>query len=182
MSYFNVAGLRPLACWDCGGMDVCCVLSGRALYDELITPPEESYRLWCVVVYDLETSLIRRPWPWPTGGLSRQKQTIKWTPILVAARSKVAVCSRLPSETVGSNPTGCMDIGCQCRVLSGGMRRTHHSSRGVLPTVVRCCAWCRNLVNQEALTLTHWGGGGGGGAKKKQFQFSVFKLFSPFFF
>ena len=27
----------------------CCVLSGRGLCDELITRPEESYRLWCVV-------------------------------------------------------------------------------------------------------------------------------------
>jgi hypothetical protein len=26
----------------------CCVLLGRGLCDELITPPEESYRLWCV--------------------------------------------------------------------------------------------------------------------------------------
>jgi hypothetical protein len=32
------------------------VLSGRGLCDELITRPEESYRLWCVVVRDLETS------------------------------------------------------------------------------------------------------------------------------
>ena len=32
----------------------CCVLSGRGLCDQLITPPEESYRLWCVVVCDLE--------------------------------------------------------------------------------------------------------------------------------
>ena len=39
----------------------CCVLSGRGLCDELITRPEESYRLWCVVVCDLETSRIRRP-------------------------------------------------------------------------------------------------------------------------
>jgi hypothetical protein len=31
----------------------CCVLSGRGLCDELISRPEESYRLWCVV-YDLE--------------------------------------------------------------------------------------------------------------------------------
>ena len=40
---------------------VCCerrVLSGRGLCDELITRPEESYRLWCVVVCDLETSRI----------------------------------------------------------------------------------------------------------------------------
>ena len=42
-----------------GGMDVCCeccVLSGTGLCEELITRPEESYRLWCVVVCDLETS------------------------------------------------------------------------------------------------------------------------------
>ena len=33
----------------------CCVLSGRSLCDGLITRPEESYRLWCVVKCDLET-------------------------------------------------------------------------------------------------------------------------------
>ena len=32
----------------------CCVLLGSGLCDELITRPEESYRLWCVVVCDLE--------------------------------------------------------------------------------------------------------------------------------
>jgi len=40
-------------------MDVCCeccVLSGIGVCDELITRPEESYRLWRVVVCDLETS------------------------------------------------------------------------------------------------------------------------------
>jgi hypothetical protein len=38
-------------------MFVCCdcfVLSGRDLCDELITRPEESYRLWCVIVRELE--------------------------------------------------------------------------------------------------------------------------------
>jgi hypothetical protein len=30
------------------------VLSGRGLCDGLITRPEESYRLWCVVVCGLE--------------------------------------------------------------------------------------------------------------------------------
>ena len=42
-----------------GGQDVCLlcyVLSGRGLYEELIALPEQSYRLWCVVVCDLETS------------------------------------------------------------------------------------------------------------------------------
>ena len=36
------------------------VLSGRGLCDGLITRPEESYRLWCVVVCDVETSKTRR--------------------------------------------------------------------------------------------------------------------------
>ena len=31
----------------------CCVLSDRGLCDELITRPEESYRVWYVVVCDL---------------------------------------------------------------------------------------------------------------------------------
>jgi hypothetical protein len=36
--------------------------TGRGVCDELITRPEESYRLWCFVVCDLETSRMRRPW------------------------------------------------------------------------------------------------------------------------
>jgi hypothetical protein len=39
---------------------VCCVLSGIGLCDELITRPEESYRLWRVVVCDQETSWATR--------------------------------------------------------------------------------------------------------------------------
>jgi hypothetical protein len=40
-------------------MDVCrecCVLSSRGLCDGLITRSEESYRIWCVAVCDIETS------------------------------------------------------------------------------------------------------------------------------
>ena len=37
----------------------CCVLSGRGHCDELATRPEESYLLWCVAVYDTETSSMR---------------------------------------------------------------------------------------------------------------------------
>ena len=60
-SLAGIVGSNPA-----GGMDVCvecCVLSGRGLCDDLITRPEESYRLWCVTVCDLETSRMRRPWP-----------------------------------------------------------------------------------------------------------------------
>jgi len=44
------------------------VLSGRGLCDRLINRPEESYRLWRVVVCDLEASLMRRSWPTEGGG------------------------------------------------------------------------------------------------------------------
>jgi len=71
----------------------CCVLSGSGLCDELINRPEESYRLWCVVVCDLETSRIRRPWP----ALGRS-----------ATENKK--CWPCPAEIVGSNPTGGMDV------------------------------------------------------------------------
>ena len=53
----NPAGGMNVACCEC------CVLSGRVLCDGLITCPEDTYRLWCVVVCDLETSSrMRRPW------------------------------------------------------------------------------------------------------------------------
>ena len=57
----EIVGSNPTGAW----IFVCCecrVLSGRGLCDELITRPEESYRLWYVVVCDLETSRIGAPY------------------------------------------------------------------------------------------------------------------------
>ena len=54
--------------------EVLCVVEFSC--DGLITRPEESYRLWCFVVCDLQTSWMRGPWPTEGGGgggLSRQK-------------------------------------------------------------------------------------------------------------
>ena len=48
------------------------VLSRKGLCDELITRLGESYRLWCVIVCDLETVYEEALAHW---GLSRQKQT-----------------------------------------------------------------------------------------------------------
>jgi hypothetical protein len=45
------------------------VLSGRGLCDELIIHPEESYRLCCVVVCDLETSRIGAAYIYDIGSL-----------------------------------------------------------------------------------------------------------------
>jgi len=62
------AGARQLRLWFRFQRDAlmsvssdCCVLSGRGLCDELITRPGESYRLWCVIVCDLDTSYKSRP-------------------------------------------------------------------------------------------------------------------------
>ena len=57
---------------------------------------------------------------------------------------------RSPAEIVGSNPTGGMDI-CllwvSCVVRYRSLRRADHSSRGVLPTVLRRYVWSRNFKN-----------------------------------
>jgi len=57
----EILGSNPTGAW----IFVCCecrVLSGRGLCDELITHPEESYRLCCIVVCDLETSRMGAPY------------------------------------------------------------------------------------------------------------------------
>ena len=53
------------------------MLSGRGLCDELITRPEESYRLWCVVVCDLETSRIGAPYTYDISSQRVKKQASK---------------------------------------------------------------------------------------------------------
>jgi len=55
------------------------VLSGRGLCDKLITRPEESYRLCCVVVCDLETSRIGAPYIYDISNL-RVNITLPSTP------------------------------------------------------------------------------------------------------
>jgi hypothetical protein len=52
----------PLGAWMYFCFE-CCALSGRGLCNELNTHPEESCWLWCIIVCDLETSRMRRPWP-----------------------------------------------------------------------------------------------------------------------
>ena len=61
----EILGSNPTGAW----IFVCCecrVLSGRGLCDKLITRPEESYQLCCVVVRDLETSRMGAPYIYMT--------------------------------------------------------------------------------------------------------------------
>jgi len=58
---------------------VCCecrVLSGRGLCDELITRPEESYRLCCVFVCDLESSRMGAPYIYDISSLKVNNLTL----------------------------------------------------------------------------------------------------------
>jgi len=75
-------------------------LSGRGLCDELITRPEESYRLWCVVVCGLEkTSRMRRPRP--TRGLSRQEKKISGLPhSLLTSHNKITISASTEIQTI----------------------------------------------------------------------------------
>jgi hypothetical protein len=67
----------------------CCVLSGRGLCDVLTTRPEESYRLWCVVVCNPETSWIKRPRP--TGGC-RAKNKLFCNLLIEKSFSRIIIC------------------------------------------------------------------------------------------
>jgi hypothetical protein len=75
-----------------GGMDSFlfeyCVLSGKGLCDGPIARPEQSYRLWCVVVCDIEASRMKRPWP-ALGGSATKKM------YLTSVQPLSAVCFRL---------------------------------------------------------------------------------------
>ena len=84
----------------------CCVLSGRGLCDELITRPEEYYRLWCVVVRDLETSRMRRPWP-----VLGRRATVK--EIIYNVKG---VYDRLTDCTCWCYPPHRRSIYCQCLI------------------------------------------------------------------
>ena len=62
------------------------MFSGRGLCDELISRPEESYRLCCVVVCDLETSRMGAPYIYD---ISRLRLVLA---LLSVIRNAVQVC------------------------------------------------------------------------------------------
>jgi hypothetical protein len=65
----------PPGAWIFVGCE-CRVLSGRGLCDELITHPEESYWLCCVVVCDLETLRIGAPYIYDISSLKVNNLTL----------------------------------------------------------------------------------------------------------
>ena len=55
---------------------LCCVLSGRGLYVRLITSPEESYRVWCVLSVIVKPRLWGGPGPLEGGGAVAPRRKI----------------------------------------------------------------------------------------------------------
>jgi hypothetical protein len=128
--FFLVARSKALVCGrspahmvgsnPAGGMDVClcecCVLSGRGLCYELITRPQESYRLWCVVVCDLETSKLRRPCP--TGGLRAKNKIIfikfckKRCLLIFVMKCGVCILRLCSSDLNNQNSNRCLKSRC----------------------------------------------------------------------
>ena len=68
----------------------------------------------------------------------------------MSARSKAWVCSRSLAGIAGSNPVEGVDVCCECCVLLS-LRRSDHSSGGVIPSVV--CL-------RETAKPRKWGGPG----------------------
>ena len=67
----GIVGLKPAGCMDV--CRECCVLLGRGLCDELISHPEESYRVWCVWVWSRNLMNEEAVTHW---GLLRQKKSL----------------------------------------------------------------------------------------------------------
>jgi hypothetical protein len=73
------------------------VLSGIGLCDELLTRPEESYRLCCVVVCDVETSRVGVPYI--QGVSKRVLQLRKRIEIYTEDIHKVLNCQNVAKHT-----------------------------------------------------------------------------------
>ena len=83
------------------------MLSGTGLCDELITRPEESYRLCCVVVCDLETSRMGAPCIYD---ISRLRVKCHRTSCL---RSFICICTIY--RYIGSYLSVIKSMYCECQ-------------------------------------------------------------------
>jgi hypothetical protein len=77
-------------------------------------------------------------------------------PVQVATRSKAWVCDRSLAEIAGSNPTGGMNVCCECCVMSGrglcvGLITLPEKSYRVW------CVWVWSWILDNEETMVHWG-------------------------
>jgi len=125
----------------------CCVLSGRGLCDELITRPEESYRLWCVVECDLETSRMRRPWP----ALGRSATKKKIIYIFIYKYYIPLWCSDIIERFTSSLPCFHIYYGSGVFVKSALRNKRYFTSSVYLLSYIYVCKCCIHLDNTSVL-------------------------------
>jgi hypothetical protein len=115
-------------------MSVCCVVCCQSL-GRLITRPEESCRLWCIVC-DLETSWMRRR-PWPGGGFcARNKQTNEQYPAYKNVVSRDAEASTQPPRYIISRQSLSMTIrSTSWRCTNGHSELCNSLAHRTIPTV-----------------------------------------------
>ena len=80
----------------------CCMLSRRDLCDGLITRPEESWQLRCVVVCDLETAWTRRLWP-TDGAFAPKTKSDSQNKILIIFQIRINYWPRTESYDTDAN-------------------------------------------------------------------------------
>ena len=115
----------------------CCVWSGRFLCGELTTHPEEPYRLWCVVVCDIETCSMRSQtsiscdWTCETPcwrGPHHASDSVSYSQPASTSQCRSqwprdlrhrSPAARLLRSWVRIPPGAWMSVCCECCVLSG---------------------------------------------------------------
>jgi hypothetical protein len=134
----------------------CCVLSGRGLCDELITRPEESHRLCCVVVCHLETSRMWRSWP----ALGRSATANKKKLLLICQSQWPLACWDRGFESHRGH--GCLSVVsgvcCHVEVCDGLITLQEESYR----------LWCVVVCDLETLWMRRCWPTGGCCAKKNE--------------
>jgi hypothetical protein len=108
----------------------------------------------CSLLFDIYFAALHHPQLYHPNGI--------WWRVQIMSRSQWprrrrhrSSAARLPRLWVRIPPmNGCL-LWVLCVVSWKSLQRADHSSRGVVPTVVRRCVWFRNLVNEEA--MAHWG-------------------------
>jgi len=114
----------------------CCVLSGRGLCDEPITRPEESYRLWCVVVCDQKPRKWRGHDPCWVAAPQKKKTDYSTICVVLFQPAHVKACFLGSSLTIPITD-GKLNLGTWQGIWLCE-HRNHAGSRKVVITVNGC--------------------------------------------
>jgi hypothetical protein len=147
----GIAASNPVGAWK----SVYCeyfLLSGRGLCDGPISRPEESNRVWCVSVYDLETSKMRLPRP--ELGCCAKENTCKYSSVGTLALIHIGTVFQVALQYTRKhrklvkwrqvNKT----VTCGCHTFISHSRQTCSAT---CHSIVRDCLFQRNKIKHISL-------------------------------